>query len=84
MGGGGGGKAKKKLMQGETWEKINSCTASSPEKKVLAYGNKYSCKGSVIEEKFVQLENSPTPPHNFSNGPSLSKHLNEFIACTEP
>ena len=24
------------------------------------------------EKKFLQLENSPPPPHNFSNGPSLS------------
>ena len=23
------------------------------------------------EKKFLRLENSPPPPHNFSNGPSL-------------
>ena len=25
------------------------------------------------EKKFLQLENSPPPPHNFSNNPSLIK-----------
>ena len=24
------------------------------------------------EKKFLRLENSPPPPHNFSNGPSLT------------
>ena len=25
------------------------------------------------EKKFLRLENSPPPPHNLSNGPSLNK-----------
>ena len=29
------------------------------------------------EKKFLQLENSPPPPHNFSNGPSLSRQYME-------
>ena len=33
---------------------------------------KNSCKEFDNEKKFLQLENSPPPPHNFSNGPSLS------------
>ena len=30
------------------------------------------------EKKFLRLENSPPPPHNFSNGPSL-KHVTLLI-----
>ena len=34
---------------------------------------KNSCKEFDNEKKFLQLENSPPPPpHNFSNGPSLT------------
>ena len=33
---------------------------------------KNSYKESDNEKKFLQLENSPPPSHNFSNGPSLS------------
>ena len=29
-------------------------------------------KESANEKKFRRLENSPPPPHNFSNGPSLN------------
>ena len=36
---------------------------------------KNSYKEFDNEKKFLQLENSPPPPHNFSNGPSLiSEH----------
>ena len=34
---------------------------------------KNSYKEFDNEKKFLQLENSPPPPHNFSNGPSLKK-----------
>ena len=33
---------------------------------------KNSYKEFDNEKKFLQLENSPPPPHNFSNGPSLT------------
>ena len=33
---------------------------------------KNSYKEFDNEKKFLRLENSPPPPHNFSNGPSLS------------
>ena len=36
----------------------------SPETKIPAQ--------AVSEKKFVRAENSPPPPHHFSNGPSLS------------
>ena len=32
---------------------------------------KYSCKEFDNKKKFLRLKNSPPPPHNFSNGPSL-------------
>ena len=33
---------------------------------------KNSYKESDNEKKFLRLKNSPPPPHNFSNGPSLN------------
>ena len=36
---------------------------------------KNSYKEFDNEKKFLQLENSPPRPHNFSNGPSLSFSL---------
>ena len=33
---------------------------------------KNSYKEFDEEKKFLRLENSPPPPHNFSNGPSLA------------
>ena len=33
---------------------------------------KNSYKEFDDEKKFLRLENSPPPPHNFSNGPSLN------------
>ena len=55
----------------------NSCIASSPEKSVLAYGQKHSCKGHVNEKK-KRAARTP-PPHNFSNGPSLTQFLRLYI-----
>ena len=48
---GGGGRA------GGGRNTKNSCTASNPEKEFL-HTEKYSRKGNVNENKFVQLENS--------------------------
>ena len=30
------------------------------------------------EKKFLRLKNSPPPPHNFSNGPSLTRKFSVF------
>ena len=69
---GGRAKYKKKIRARENLIiKKNSCTPINPKK--------YSCKGLkkihtrnlITKKKFLQLENSPPPPHNFSNGPSL-------------
>ena len=38
----------------------------------MLWPKKNSCKEFDNEKKFLRLENSP-PPHNFSNGPSLTK-----------
>ena len=40
-------------------------------KSIHAMAKKNSYKEFDNEKKFLRLENSP-PPHNFSNGPSLS------------
>ena len=38
----------------------------------MLWPKKNSCKEFDNEKKFLRLENSP-PPHNFSNGPSLTE-----------
>ena len=56
--------------------KKNSCTPINP-KKYSCYGlKKNSYKEFDNEKKFLRLENSPPPPHNFSKGPSLTKSHN--------
>ena len=37
----------------------------------MLWAKKNSYKEFDNEKKFLRLENSPPPPHNFSNGPSL-------------
>ena len=37
----------------------------------MLWPKKYSYKEFDNKKKFLLLENSPSPPHNFSNGPSL-------------
>ena len=43
------------------------------EKKYSCYGLKKIHTRNLItkKKKFLRLENSPPPPHDFSNGPSL-------------
>ena len=45
---------------------------------------KNSYKEFANEKKFVRLENSPPPPHNFSNGPSLINGKRREIPVTTP
>ena len=66
--------------------KKNSCTPINP-KKYSCYGlKKNSYKEFDNEKKFLRLENSPLPPHNFSNGPSLSNDVFErrMLTGSEP
>ena len=42
------------------------------KKKYSFYSLKKFLQGIWWQKKFLWLENSPPPPHNFSNGPSLS------------
>ena len=76
-----GGRAKykkKNSCKGKLNEK-NSCTPINPKKIFILWPKKNSFKEFDSEKKFLRLENSPSPPtppplpHNFSNGPSLSK-----------
>ena len=39
----------------------------------MLWPEKNSYKEFDNEKKFLRLENSPPPPHNFSNGPSLNE-----------
>ena len=43
---------------------------------------KNSYKEFDDEKKFLRLKNSPPPPHNFSNGPSLSTEYLIFSPST--
>ena len=50
----------------------------------MLWPKKKSYKEFDNKKKFLQLENSPPPPHNFSNGPSLMKmcrgsHFHDWI-----
>ena len=38
----------------------------------MLWPKKNSYKEFASEKNFLRLENSPPPPHNFSNGPSLT------------
>ena len=54
--------------------KKNSYTPINPKKYSCKGLKKNSYKEFDNEKKFLRLENSPPPPpHNFSNGPSLSR-----------
>ena len=73
---GGGRSTKKKFAQGKIKrKKFLHANRSPSSKKYSYYGLKLpktnSYKEFDNERKFLPLENSP-PPHNFSNGPSLS------------
>ena len=53
--------------------KKNSCTPINPKKYSCSGLKKNSYKEFDNEKKFLRLENSPPPPpHDFSNGPSLT------------
>ena len=41
----------------------------------MLWPKKNSYKESDNEKKFLRLENSPSPAHNFSNGPFLTEVL---------
>ena len=56
--------------------KKNSCTPINAT-KYSCYGLKNSYKEFVNEKKFLRLENSPSLPHNFPNGPSLNRENRE-------
>ena len=56
--------------------KKNSCTPINPKKIFMLWPKKKFMQGKNNEKKFLQLENSPPPSHNFSNGPSLRVCLN--------
>ena len=71
--GGGRAKYKKKIRARENSMKKNSCTPINSKK--------YSCKGlkKIHTRNLITKKNScsskiPLPPHNFSNGPSLSNN----------
>ena len=68
--GGGTGEIEKKIRARDFLMKKKSCTPINRKK--------YSCKGpkkihtrNVITKKIPAAQKFPSPPHNFSNGPSL-------------
>ena len=82
MGGGDGRSTNKIFAQGKIeWKKF---ITPINRKKYLCYGLK-KIKGIWWRKKFLRLKNSPPPPHNFSNGPSLTlvtwSILNHSLFC---
>ena len=73
-GGGEGEQSTKKSMQRKI-ELKNSYTTSTLDKKFLLTEKKYIPTREMLTKKFVQLENPPPHPNNFSNGLSLSINL---------
>ena len=49
----------------------NSGTPINTKKIFMLWPKKNSYKEFDNDKKFLRLENSPPPPHNFCNGPSL-------------
>ena len=48
----------------------------------MLWPKKKSYKEFDNEKKFLRLENSPLPhPHNFSNGPSLTRDFSLNFVC---
>ena len=70
----GGGRSTKKIFaQGKiTRKKIHALTPFNPKIYSCYALKKNSYKEFDNEKKFLRLENSPSTPHNFSNGPSLT------------
>ena len=53
-------------------EKKYSRKGKLNEKKYSCYGlKKIHTTNLITKKKFLPLQNSPPPPHDFSNGPSL-------------
>ena len=68
---GGAGEVQKKYSRKAKLNGKKSCTPINPKKIFMLRPKKNSYKKYDNEKKFLRLKNSP-PPHNFSNGPSLS------------
>ena len=79
----GAGEAQTKYSRKGKLNEKNSCTPIN-RKKYLCYGLK-KIKGIWWRKKFLRLKNSPSPPHNVSNGPSLTlvtwSILNHSLFC---
>ena len=74
MGGGGGRSPKKKYSRkGKLNEKKKSCTPVNPKKYSCYRLKKNSYKEFDDEKKIPAARKFPPPPHNFSNGPSLTR-----------
>ena len=71
MGGGGGRSTKKKIAQGEIkWKKILARQLTLKNIHAMAYKKIHT--RNLITKKNSCSSKIPLPPHNFSNGPSLS------------
>ena len=74
-GGGRAGEVLKKYSRKGKIKRKKFMHANLNPRKYSCYGLKIFHTGNLITKKkfcsFLQLENSP-PPHNFSNGPSLT------------
>ena len=77
-GGGGQAKYKKNFRARENEMKKNSCTPINP-KKYSCYGLKNTHTRNLITKKIPVSQKFPIPPpHNFCNGPSLTRKFSVF------
>ena len=65
-------KYTKKYSRNAKLNEKNSCTPINPKKYSCYDLKKIHARNSKTKKKFLPLENSPPPSHNFPNGPSLS------------
>ena len=71
-GGGGAGEVQKKNSRKGKLNEKNSCKPFNP-KKYSCYGLKKVHTRNLITKKNSCGSKIPLPPHNFSNGPSLTR-----------
>ena len=73
-GDGAGGRSTKKYSRKGKLNEKNSCTPINPKK--------YSCYGLTKTKKIPAVWKFPSPPHNFSNGPSLRREITKPQTAT--
>ena len=85
IGGGGAGEVQKNNSRKGKLNEKNSCTPINP-KKYSCYGLKNIHTRNLIAKKIPSARKfpSPSPTHNFSNGPSLNGKCPKYPTLARP